>query len=367
MWVRIPPRAWRRALPDARRDPNGDGVGATTSSLPRVLAVDLRSQFPVCRRLAYLNAGTCGPLPTAAARAASEQLEREVGEGRARAHFERRAELAGAMRDAYARVLAADDPREVALTNSTTDGIVRVLAGLGLGAGDEVVTSEEEHPGLLGPLARLRRRGVKVRAAALADVPDAVGPGTRLVACSHVSWITGETAPAALAELDRPVLLDGAQGAGAIPVDVGPRLRERLDVLGAGYSTLADPGAGLDADLWPDCRALDAPAIAPASAAAALAAARVLADAGWDEVHRRAACLAARLADALRERGRAVRPRDQTTLVAFESADAEAEASELAGAGVVVRFLPGRGLLRASVGAWNDEEDLERLLAALRV
>jgi L-cysteine/cystine lyase len=37
----------------------------------------------------------------------------------------------------------------------------------------------------------------------------------------------------------------------------------------------------------------------------------------------------------------------------------------LAQAGVVVRNLPGRPLLRASVGAWNDESDLERLLAAL--
>jgi L-cysteine/cystine lyase len=31
--------------------------------------------------------------------------------------------------------------------------------------------------------------------------------------------------------------------------------------------------------------------------------------------------------------------------------------------GVVVRFLPGRGLVRASVGAWNDDGDLERLVA----
>jgi selenocysteine lyase/cysteine desulfurase len=30
-----------------------------------------------------------------------------------------------------------------------------------------------------------------------------------------------------------------------------------------------------------------------------------------------------------------------------------------------VRYLPGRGLVRASVGAWNSEDDLERLLEAL--
>ena len=33
--------------------------------------------------------------------------------------------------------------------------------------------------------------------------------------------------------------------------------------------------------------------------------------------------------------------------------------------GIVVRNLPGRPLLRASVGAWNDDSDLERLLAAI--
>jgi L-cysteine/cystine lyase len=39
--------------------------------------------------------------------------------------------------------------------------------------------------------------------------------------------------------------------------------------------------------------------------------------------------------------------------------------ARLAEAGVVVRDLPGRPWIRASVGAWNDESDLERLLDAL--
>jgi selenocysteine lyase/cysteine desulfurase len=53
------------------------------------------------------------------------------------------------------------------------------------------------------------------------------------------------------------------------------------------------------------------------------------------------------------------------TLVSFSSDDPEGERARLAGAGVVVRDIPGRTLLRASVGAWNDESDLERLLTAL--
>ena len=41
------------------------------------------------------------------------------------------------------------------------------------------------------------------------------------------------------------------------------------------------------------------------------------------------------------------------------------DAARRAAAEPFIRDLPGRGLLRASVGAWNDESDLQRLLAAL--
>ena len=135
----------------------------------------------------------------------------------------------------------------------------------------------DEHPGLLGPLLTLReRRGVQVRAVPFAELAEAVGPRTRLVACSHVSWVTGALAPAELAALpeDVPVLFDGAQGAGAVPVDVealgcafyagagqkwlcgpvgtgmlwvAPAWRDRLAALGATYLNLDEPGAGLDA------------------------------------------------------------------------------------------------------------------------
>jgi selenocysteine lyase/cysteine desulfurase len=330
-------------------------------------------------------------VPVASVAAARAEQEREASDGRMRAHFERRFELAARLRAAYAARLAAP-AEQVALTTCTTDGMARVLAGLKLGPGDEVLAGDAEHPGLLGPLSALRRRGVRVRTAPLAALPAAVGPATRLVACSHVSWVNGERAPAALGELDVPVLLDGAQGVGAVPVDVealgcdayagagqkwlcgpdglgmlwvSPALRERLTVSALAYVNLQDPNAGLDARPWPDARVLDAPALPAASLAAALAALEVLEAEGWEQVHARAAALAARFADALRERGRTVAPRDGTTLVAWETADAPAEVERLAAAGVALRYLPGTGLVRASVGAWNDEGDLRRLLDAL--
>jgi L-cysteine/cystine lyase len=352
----------------------------------------LRAELPVLRTLAYLNAGTDGPLPTRAVQAAAAELEREAADGRAFAHFQRRGELGNLLREAYARALAAD-PADVALSTCTSDGMAQVIGGLSLGAGDEILTSDEEHPGLLGALGAARElRGVAIREVPLAEIAEAVTPSTRLVACSHVGWMSGSYAPAELGELDVPVLLDGAQGVGAVPVDVAslgcdayagagqkwlcgpdglgmlwvtPELRERIAVSRRGYANLEDPNSGVDARLREDARRLEAMSLSAETLACGLAAIELLESLGWSRVHEAARTLAARLADALRERGRALAPRGQTTLVSFESPDPEAERELLAERGCVVRSIPGRPWLRASVGAWNDENDLERLLESL--
>ena len=73
---------------------------ATELFSPIVKPSGLRSEFPVLAELAYLNAGTDGPLPARAAEAARAELDRELAEGRAMAHFERRGELSeGAARE----------------------------------------------------------------------------------------------------------------------------------------------------------------------------------------------------------------------------------------------------------------------------
>jgi selenocysteine lyase/cysteine desulfurase len=356
----------------------------------------LRQQFPVLEHLAYLNAGTDGPLPLAAIQAAARQLRLEAHEGRAHSHFERRAELNSSLRRSYASLLGCP-AEDVALTTCTSEGLALVLGGLGLGAGDEILTSDEEHPGLLGSLAGARElSGVAIRVAPWAEVPAAVGPHTRLIACSHVSWMTGCAIAAELAQAGVPVLLDGAQGVGAIPTDVralgcaayagpgqkwlcgpdgtgmlyvSPELRERLAVGRRGYANLADPGAGLEARLHDDARRLDALSLSAETVACALAACEVLAQAGgggWDPIHKRARLLAAQFAAQLAAAGREVAGGgEQTTLVTFSSPDPPAERERLAARGIVLRDIPGRPWLRASVGAWNDENDLARLLDAL--
>jgi L-cysteine/cystine lyase len=352
----------------------------------------LRAQFPVLEHTAYLNAGTDGPLPAAAARAGAQELLGEAERGRAREHFERRTELGTALRGCYARALCCES-EDVALTTCTTEGLSIVIDGLDLKEGDEILTSDEEHPGLLGVLAAARDvNGAVVRMAPLERIAEEVGPRTRLVACSHVSWMTGCLAPASLADLDIPVVLDGAQGVGAVHTDVRalgcgayagagqkwlcgpdgtgmlyvtPELRERVRSKRRGYGNLLDPGAGIDARLHEDARRFETLALSAEALATALAAIEALQGAGWAGVHQRALALAASLVEGLGAIGREVAPRGDSTLVSFSSPDPEAERGALAEQGVVLRDIPGRPWLRASVGAWNDERDLDRLLETL--
>jgi L-cysteine/cystine lyase len=206
-----------------------------------------------------------------------------------------------------------------------------------------------------------------------------------------VHWATGELAPA-LGDAGVPVLLDGAQAAGAVavrvrelrcafyaasgqkwlcgPVGTGmlwidPAWQERIVPRGPTFLNLAAPSEGLGAALQPDARRHDAPGVGTERCAAALAAHDVLAAARWEAVHERAAGLADALARALADAGFEVLPRSRTTLVTWRADDAPAQRAQLAERGVVVRDIPGRPWLRASMGAWNDEEDLERLLGAL--
>jgi L-cysteine/cystine lyase len=352
---------------------------------------ELRAAFPVFERRAYLNAGTCGPLPAAVKRAADEALEQATDEGRFGAHFEALLATRDILREAYAGILDAR-PEDVALTTSTSEGLVRVLSGLELAPGDEVLTAPDEHPGLLAPLAAARdQRGIVVRTAAFEDLADAVTPATKLVACSHVNWNDGRLAPD-FAGLDVPVLLDGAQGIGAVAVDldalgcafyagsgqkwlcgpigtgalwISPVWSDRVAVRGPNFFNIDNASAGLDPVLKTTAARHDAFSRPLETLAGAAAALGVLGAFGWDALHERAASLAETFAGMLAERGFTVAPRDRTTLVSWENDDPPATRDRLAEAGIIVRDLPGTPLLRASVGAWNDECDLERLLDAL--
>jgi len=147
---------------------------------------------------------------------------------------------------------------------------------------------------------------------------------------------------------------------------VSPAWRERLVAASPTYVNLEEPALGLGARVWPDARAHDTAAMSLESATAALAAHDVLAGFGWDRVHARAHELATHAADGLAEAGHVVADRGPTTLVSWRSPDPAADVARLAAADVVVRSFAGLPFVRASLGAWNDEGDVERLIAAVR-
>ncbi|MHB1837211.1 MAG: aminotransferase class V-fold PLP-dependent enzyme, partial [Solirubrobacteraceae bacterium] len=325
-------------------------------------AAAFRSEFPVLERLSYLNAGTEGPLPRRAAEAVRERIDLELSGGRAgRDYIDAIRELAASLRAGYARFFGCDQ-EEVALTGSTTDGVNTVLSGLRWSPGDEIVTSDEEHPGVLAPLGRLKRlAGVKVRVAPFDQIADAVTGSTKLVAVSHVSWVGGKVVDAdALAGTGVPVLLDGAQGVGAVPVDVralgcafyagsgqkwlcGPEgsgclfvSRDRLDELSVpwpGYMSVANAAEALESGPAEHAARFDHGFPPGVRSAWALASLSVLEESGLDWVHERAATLAGTLARSLAARGLEVAPRGRSTLVSWRppgaGADADGEVARL--------------------------------------
>ncbi len=342
---------------------------------------------------AYLNAGTDGPLPARAVEAARTRFEHELREGRSgRVHWDGLDALCETTRSRLAALMGAS-PDEVALTRSATDAINLVLAGLTLAPGDEVLTTDEEHPGLLAPLGGFRRRtGATVRVAPFDQVADAVGDRTKLIAVSHISWMTGRRAAVeALHETGVPLLLDGAQGLGAVPVDVhalgcafyavagqkwlcgpdgtgalfvGRDWIERLGMPRPGYGTLREASDPLALEPRAGARCLDTGSPFGPALAAGLAALDVLEEPGWDTVFERAGGGAQRLRHGLGDLLAA--PSAAAPLVTWRTDSEPAEqVDRLAAQGVIVRAIPDRPWLRASVGAWNSEDDLERLLAAL--
>ncbi|HVV57267.1 MAG TPA: aminotransferase class V-fold PLP-dependent enzyme [Gaiellaceae bacterium] len=356
---------------------------------------DERARFPVTERKAYFNAGTFGPLSAATLAAMGELRvwEGENGRGGA-AYFQAMLDARDRVRGLLAEQLGVP-AGNVALTDSTTQGVHVVVTGLGLGPGDEVVSTDVEHFGLIGPLAAA---GTTIRVApvrglvgeAIFDAVKAqVTPATRLLALSAISWLDGAVLP--WRELQEatglPVLVDGAQSVGAVPVDAtaadfytvsaqkwlcGP------DSTGALY--VRDPDA-LPPRLvgYPAAESYDIaeatwepkagaarfdPLFTPATSVAGLEAALSDLPEGRFE---RARELTERCRELLAAAGHDVRTApDQGTLVTFAApGDSAAAAAALYERGVVLRELQGTGTLRASVGWWNDESDLERLVDGL--
>jgi L-cysteine/cystine lyase len=225
-----------------------------------------------------------------------------------------------------------------------------------------------------------------------AEIAGEVRHATRLVACSHVSWVSGRIVDtAALGATEAPVLLDAAQALGALPTRVSelgcdyyacsgqkwlcgpegsgclfirPERVDELEIPWPSYASLADAQRPLELEPAVGAARFDLGFPSVLRSSWALAALEALREAGWEWIYELAASLADRLAQLLTERGIEVLPRGRSTLVSFRlpERDAEQEVERLAGEGIVVRSVPTRaGVIRASVGAWSHGDELERL------
>ena len=354
---------------------------------------EARAQFPVLERFAQLNAGSLGPLSRGTLAAMEERMRYDQERGRGgKAWYDGLLELREDVRGRLAAVIGAPTER-LALTSSTTDGCNIVLSGLELAAGDEIVTTDSEHPGLLLPLhvsgatVRVAEVAGRPTANALEEIASLITPRTRLLALSHVLWTTGQAMP--VHELKRetglPVLVDGAQSVGAIPVDVGEL--DFYTVSGQKWLCGPDPTGGLYVR-EPGELAVGIPTyfaqtsierdgtFAPKETAARfdsgwlsppyLAGLEAALDGAPEWRFERAAQMAERCRQALGERYEVIGEPGGGTLVSFvPPGEPVADAARLYERGVIVRDLPGTGWLRASCGWWTSDGDLERLVAGL--
>lgn len=385
--------------------PDGDKLAAVRAALPSLSAA------------IQLNTGSVGPLPAevAAAMAELESYERDFG----RAQYEYHLDSMQRMDEARAAVAAVlgGDLDEVAITHAATDGMNLGTWSVDWRDGGRAVTTCHEHAGGVGPLYVLEDRyGVELAFAEFAgDAPDdeilaefdrLITPGTKLVSISHVLWTTGLVMPvariAALAHArGARVLVDGAQAAGAIAVNVrdldvdlyaipaqkwllGPEglgalwlrreLFERAGPAFAGYFSFESLDSRGNRVFQRDARRFQ---VTNYHRPSVLGMARAI---GWltmyvglEFVHRRGASMARRAADLLAEIDGVtlLTPRDRMAgLVTFRVAgwSAQQALEELqARTFAIARTLPLVDAVRISVGFWTSEDEIDRFVDGVRL
>ena len=195
----------------------------------------VRKEFLLNPDLVHLNCGSLGSSPRLVVDAVSQYMYELEGDpmnnewGGLGSGMEAVRALAGEFIGA--------EKNEMVLTRNTTEGMNAVAAGLGLKAGDEVLTSNHEHGGGMVCWQHLaRHNGIKVRYLKMPNpvrnkeeilelVEKHVTRKTRVCSFSHLDTITGLQMPLAdIAAITRPkdilLVCDGAQAPGQVDVDV---------------------------------------------------------------------------------------------------------------------------------------------------
>jgi L-cysteine/cystine lyase len=386
----------------ASRLTRGDTLAIMTFDNARV-----RDLMPSVTASVYLNAGTFGPVPQPSADAMQKRISDVLARGRiGTVGFARWTALMDETRTAFAQILR-EPKHEVALMHCTTDGINTVLWGLAFREGDEIVTTTAEHPGLLAPLEELARvKGVRIvtTAPTRSAIASALTTRTRLVALSHVLWTDGDVLPLEAIASDAraigaKVLVDGAQSVGAFafrPSETGadfytasgqkwlcgPSGTGALWIRASELASLATPwpsyfsknrmNPSVGITEYTTAQRLDASTLS-LTAMEGLTPALAFHN---SQVRAGAFRYAATLAESLRVRLRGLsgvriietEHRDpRATIVSFVKEDEAASmtSTRLERAGILARSIPNVNYVRASIGFWNNEADLEALTHAL--
>lgn len=224
-------------------------------------------------RLYADNAATSFPKPPAVARAMNDYAQ-SIGASAGRGAYAEAldaGQILSTCRRRLARLIHAESPEQVVFTFNCTGALNQALKGW-LRHGDHVVATAMEHNSVLRPLNRLAADGdISVQYVAadpqtgLVDPDDlfaAVTATTRLIAVNHGSNVTGTLQPIEAIgpharKLEIPLLVDAAQTAGHVPIDVQTLCIDFLAV--PGHKGLMGPlgtGAlyirpGLEGDLRP--------------------------------------------------------------------------------------------------------------------
>jgi selenocysteine lyase/cysteine desulfurase len=214
---------------------------------------EFRQQMPIVRQWTYLDHAAVSPLPRPTREAIVAWAEEATVAGNtAWTDWSRRAEQ---VRLAAARLIGAE-PEEIALVKNTTQGINLVAEGFPWRSGDNVVLPADEFPTNQYPWLRLAERGVETRRIPVSEgrvdldgLAAACDRHTRILSASWVGYASGWRA-----DVDRLVkiahgcgallCLDAIQALGVFPLDVR---RTGVDFLAAdGHKWLLGPeGAGV--------------------------------------------------------------------------------------------------------------------------
>ena len=188
-----------------------------------------RRQMPVTGRWAYLDHAAVAPLPGPAQAALAEWAEDAAETGDT--SYEGWSERIEGVRALSARLIGAE-LEEIALVRNTTEGINLVAEGFPWQRGDNCVTLADEFPSNLYPWMNLADRGVETRRVPtdegrvdLGRLADACDRRTRIVTISWVGYSTGwRNDVDRLAEIAHRhgalLFLDAIQALGVFPLDV---------------------------------------------------------------------------------------------------------------------------------------------------